>query len=221
MFQRDYFMRMIGQMSEAMGQVMGLRSQRKQEEALLVIDDLLEKQFRLNARLLRGLADDDLIALMTTNGIPEQENLQAVALLFKEEADIYEEMGNETQAYQLRLRSLHLFMRLSLMGSEPALADPAAETDKLLERLAAYELPAATKELLTKWLEDQGRFDQAENMLYERLEDGVSEAGEAEDFYRRLLLHDDAKLEAGGVSREEIVQGLGDILRTAAEGKAL
>lgn len=221
MFQRDYFMRMIGQMSEAMGQVMGLRSQRKSEEALLVIDDLLEKRFRLNAKLLRGLADEDLIALMTTNGVPEQENLQAVALLFKEEADIYDEMGEEAQGYRLRLRSLHLFMRLSLMGSEPVVADPAGEADKLLKQLAPFELPADTKELLTRWLEDQGRFDQAENLLYERLDDGEAEAGEAEAFYRRLLLYDDERLEAGGLSRGEVVQGLADVMRDAAEGKAL
>ena len=52
MFERDYFMRMIGQMAQVMGQMMGLRKERKQEEALLIIDDLFNQQFRLNAKLI-------------------------------------------------------------------------------------------------------------------------------------------------------------------------
>ena len=117
MFERDYFMRMIGQMAQVMGQMMGLRKERKQEEALLIIDDLFNQQFRLNAKLIRSLSDADLVRIMTTNGVVETANLHAIALLMKEEAEILDELGRPDQSYVSRLKAFHLFIRLSLLDS--------------------------------------------------------------------------------------------------------
>ena len=69
MFQRDYFMRMIEQMTEVLGQVLKLRREQKQVDALQLIDELLDQRFRLSSKLIRSLSDEDLMKVMTTNGI--------------------------------------------------------------------------------------------------------------------------------------------------------
>lgn len=204
-------MRMISQMTEALGQVMGLRRELKHVEALLVIDELLDKKFRLNGRLIRSLSEEDLISMMTTSGVMEEDNLGAIALLMKQEAEIYEELGKEEASFALHVKCLQLVMRLSLRDAHPSLMNPVKEAYALLDVLSPYELPAATKELLMEWYESQGRFDLAENTLYERIRQGGLMLSEAEAFYHRLLLQPDERLVGGGLPRAEVIQGLADL----------
>lgn len=207
MFQRDYFMRMIEQMSQVAGQVMGLRQERKQDEALVIIDELLDKHFRLNGKLIRSLSDADLVRMMTTSGVIETANIHAIALLMKEEADIFDDQERPELSYSVRLKSFHLFMRLALIDAPPMLRTPSEEAVELARKLSVYELPPETKLLMFEWHEADGRYDQAENMLYELVEDGVLPSDEATEFYRRMLLLPDESLAAGGLSREEVLQG--------------
>ncbi|MCM3748306.1 DUF6483 family protein [Paenibacillus pasadenensis] len=201
MFQRDYFMRMIEQMAEVSAAILGLKKAGKQEEALQVIEELLDKHFRMNARLLKGLSDEDLVRMMSRSGVPDASMLHALALLVKEEADLHEESGREGLAFQSRLKSLHLLLRVSSLGAEPSPDDTIREQ---LRRLAAYELPPATKRLLACWREEQGEYAMAEDLWHELLEDGELEPAEMGEFYRRLLPLEEAALTAGGLSRSEV-----------------
>ncbi|WP_274649434.1 DUF6483 family protein [Paenibacillus humicola] len=208
MFQRDYFMRLIGQMTEAVGQVMGLRRQQKQEEALQLIDEELNKRFRLNGVLIRSLSDEDLVRIMTTNGVVETANLHAISLLLKEEADIHAEMNRPELEFPVRLKAFQLFMRLAILDAPPMLRTPSEEAEEQRLKLADYELPEQTKRLMLEWHELEGRYDQAENVLFELLEDGAAEPEEAADFYSRLLLLPEESLAAGGLPKEEVQDGL-------------
>ncbi|RIX50861.1 hypothetical protein D3P08_19405 [Paenibacillus nanensis] len=211
MFQRDYFMRMINQMTEALGQVMGLRKQMKQEEALLVLDELLDKHFRLSSKLIRSLSDEDLMKMMTTNGIVDTNQLQAIAILMKQEALLHGELGRETEFYAMCVRSLRLFIRLSLMKAEPTIVEPDGEIEELLELTRSYELPVPAKRLLMAWYESKGRYDQLENVMFELVEARALPAADAALVYDRLLALDDEELAAGGLPRDEIRQGLEEL----------
>ncbi|OME78983.1 hypothetical protein BK120_21985 [Paenibacillus sp. FSL A5-0031] len=213
MFQRDYFMRMIEQMTEAVGQIMNLRRERKHEEALLYIDELLDTKFRLSSKLIRSLSDEDLLKMMTTNGILETDHLQAIALLMKQEAELTADLGREDESFIAYVKSLHLFLRLSLVDAAPTITEPREQIKELLERLKPYELPLATKRLLMEWLEAEGRYDAVENMMHELLEDNALTNEEADAAYRRLLLQPDERLDAGGLPREEIEQGIEDLAK--------
>lgn len=208
MFQRDYFMRMIEQMTEAVGQILNLKRQHKREEALLVIDDLLDKRFRLSSKLIRTLSDEDLMKVMTTNGLVETDHLQAIAILMKQESELYDELGREEESFIAAVKSLHLFMRLSIMGAEPTIVEPREQVDELLEQLLPYELSLPTKRLLAEWYEAEGRFALVENVIHELLEDDVLSLTEAAEVYERMLHQSDERLQAGGLPRDEIEQGL-------------
>ncbi len=211
MFQRDYFMRMIAQMTEAIGQVMKLRKEHKQEEALFVIDELLDKEFRLSSKLIRSLSDEDLVKVMSTNGETDTDHLLAIALLLKQEALLLAELGKETESFSGYVKALRLFLRLSLMGAEPTFAAPNAEIRDLLATLQPYELPVPAKRLLMAWHEAEGRYDELENVMFEMVEDMALSSAEAAAIYERLLLLSDESLAAGGLPREEIRQGLADL----------
>lgn len=211
MFQRDYLMRMIEQITEALGEVMQLRKERKQEEGLELLDDMLERQFGLSGKLIRSLSDDDLLKLMSANGVVQVDNLQAIAVTFKEQAELHEELGHEDESYELNVKALQLFMRLTLLGAPASIVNPADEARKLMDKLGEYELPVYMKRLQTEWHESEGEYDQAENLMYELLDDGHIEKEEMASFYRRLLLYEDGRLEEGGLPRNEIQSGLADL----------
>ncbi|WP_169087233.1 DUF6483 family protein [Paenibacillus sp. PL91] len=208
MFQRDYFMRMIEQMTEAVGQIMNLRRERKHEEALLFIDELLDKRFRLSSKLIRSLSDEDLMRMMTTNGVLETDHMQAIAILMKQEAELSSDLGREDESFFAYVKALHLFLRLSLVDAEPTIVEPRGQIMELLERLLPYELPLPTKRLLMEWHEAEGRYDLVENVMHELLGDNALSKAAAEDIYRRMLLQQDERLAAGGLPREEIEQAL-------------
>ncbi len=127
MFQRDYFMRMIEQMTEAVGQIMNLRQSRKHEEALLFIDELLDKRFRLSSKLIRSLSDEDLMKVMTTNGILEADHLQAIAILMKQEAELYSELGRKDESFFAHVNRCICFCGYRLPDAEPTIVEPRGQ----------------------------------------------------------------------------------------------
>ena len=211
MFQRDYFMRMIQQMTEAIGQIMQLRKEHKQEEGLLLLDELLEKHFHLSRKLISSLSDEDLVKVVSRNGMIDAEQLQAIALLLKQEALLQNDLGRERESYGSAIRSLRLFLRLSIMKAEPIAGEINGQIEELCSVLKPYELPLSAKRLLLEWHEAEGRYDQVENIMYELIEDSAMPAADAAVIYRRLLELDDMQLEAGGLPREEALQGLKEL----------
>ncbi|MEY8763597.1 MULTISPECIES: DUF6483 family protein [Clostridium] len=75
--------------------------------------------------------------------------------------------------------------------------------------------------LLLKKLVVQGKYDEAENMLFEELDENPShklfETGKK--FYGMLLLKSDEQLAGGNFSRKEIFQGLEDMKKVFLEHK--
>jgi hypothetical protein len=202
---------MIQQMTEAIGQIMQLRKEHKQEEGLLLLDELLEKHFHLSRKLISSLSDEDLVKVVSRNGMIDAEQLQAIALLLKQEALLQNDLGRERESYGSAVRSLRLFLRLSIMKAEPIAGEINGQIEELCSLLKPYELPLSAKRLLLEWHEAEGRYDQVENIMYELIEDSVMPAADAAVIYRRLLELDDMQLEAGGLPREEALQGLKEL----------
>lgn len=204
MFHRDYFMRIIGQMTEALAALSGLRQRGKQEEGLKVIGELLKRQFRLTDDLLRTLSPNDIISLMTVSGVRDDAGLQAIAALLKEQGDLHEALNEPGASYSSRLKALHLSLRLALEDADPLVADPRALASGLLDKLGDYELPTEIKRLAAAFYEQEGRYGKAEDAWYELLDDGEASTQDIRALYSRLLRREDAELEAGGLPRAEI-----------------
>ncbi|GMK42070.1 hypothetical protein PCCS19_51290 [Paenibacillus sp. CCS19] len=235
MLQRDYMMRMIESMTETLGQMMGLRKQQKQEEALALSGDLLEKLLRMKPELARKLSAGDLISMLGQRGTADPEDLRALGTLMSAEADTFEELGREAEAAALRGKALHMMLaaeveeqaHASVLAEELGLTagavqqtsesdtspDKSDEAALLMERLGNARLPRSTGLLAAEVCERRGWYDKAENYLYAMYEDGVGKAGDLKDFYTRLLLKSDEQLEAGGLPREELMLGLDELDR--------
>jgi hypothetical protein len=237
MLQRDYMMRLIESMTDTLGQMMGLRRQHKQEEALALSGDLLEKLLRMKPELARKLSAGDLISMLGQRGTADPEDLRALGTLMSAEADTLEELGRDTEAVSLRAKALHMFLaaeveeqaHASVLAGElglsagavrdtgdqevPGESDQPDEAALLMERLGNASLPRSTGLLAAAAAERRGWYDKAENYLYAMVEDGVGRASDLEAFYTRLMLLSDEQLEAGGLPRDELVLGMAELDR--------
>lgn len=199
-------MRLIEQFSRTLGELTGLKQQQKPQQALAAIDELLQGLMRLNSRTIDALSEQDLLALMSTNGMIESEKLLIVARLLKEEGDIYAAQGDSQASGRRHLKALNLFLAAARTGADTKLVDYHAEIDELTERLRGFELPVATQRELWRYFEAAGRYADAEDVLFELLDAEADERLIAEglQFYERLLAKDDAELAAGRLPRDEI-----------------
>lgn len=208
MFRRDYIVRMIEDMTAMVAKVLTLKQERKTTEALWEIDELLNRHFPLNSRLLNSLSVEDVIDMFRFGGVVESDKLQAVAKLLKEEGSIYAVSGDKDAALFRSMRALHLYIYAELHGADRELLNITQEIDELLQEVKGYRLPAKTERLMLRYMESVGRYSKAEDSLYRLWEQGEDVAGEGEALYKRLLLKSPAELEQGSLPLEEVEQGL-------------
>lgn len=208
MFDRDYFMRMINQMSVAFGALMGLKQQGKHEEALQLIDDFLSKELRLRARLALGLSDADLIQMFSSGGRSDAEAIGAIGAFLQEEGDVLADMGRDSESLPRLEKALRLIgYVLRTHGPVEGL-----DLERRMERLAAgpafAEGSPQTLRAAWQWQEFAGRYADAENSFYDLFDTGDAEPEEGRDFYARLEALGDEELRQGGLVRDELREGM-------------
>lgn len=208
MFRRDYIVRMIEDMTAMVAKVLTLKQERKTTEALWEVDELLNRHFRLNSRLLNSLSVEDLIEMFRLGGVIESDKLQGVAKLLREEGGIYAASGDNDAALFRSMRALHLFLYAELQGADRELLNITEEIDDLLQELKGYRLPSKTEWLVMRYMESVGRYSKAEDSLYRLFEQGEEVREEGEALYKRLLLRSQEELEAGELPLDEVDQGL-------------
>ncbi|AKG36360.1 DUF6483 family protein [Paenibacillus durus] len=219
MFRRDYIVRMIEDMTAMIAKVFDLKQQRKTTEALWEVDELLNKHFRLNSRLLNSLSVEDIIEIFRLGGGIEVDKLQGMARLLYEEGSIYAAADQIPEALPRMMKALHLYLYAALHGADRELLGLPEEIDDCLKNVEAYRLPAKTERLLMSYMESIGRYGKAEDSLYRLKEQGEPVAKEGEELYDRLLDKDPAELERGNLPLEEVRQGRQEWLKLNRETK--
>jgi tetratricopeptide (TPR) repeat protein len=206
-FERDYLLRLLSQASLVLGKAMGLRQQQKQKEALDLIDEFLGRELRLRSRLAMGLSDEDLLSMLSVTGTPNAESVAVVAALLQEEADLLADLGQTDESVPRYAKALRLNLYILRKELEFQGWDVRKRVSDLLSALSRYELGVDTKIALWQWYESDGRFAEAEDLLYElQEEEGVS-IDEGIAFYERISANDDSALELGGLPRNEMEEG--------------
>lgn len=217
MFRRDYLLKMIEEITEAAGDVFGLRREKKHTEALQELDDLLNKHFRLHSRLLQALPPENIIDLFRMRGGIEADKLQQVALILEEEALTRLDMKETELGIRGVIKALHLYVYSYMHGASvnlPALQERIAGSLAVIQE---YSLPPATNRLLAQYYECQERLDAAADEWFRMSWEQPSLRTEGLAFYERMLDRTDAELEHGGVTRQEIKDGLQELLKSVPE----
>lgn len=199
------------ELTTAVATVLGLRRENKHVEALNQLDDLLNKQFRLRSDLLRRLPPEQIIELFRLGPGIEADKLQQVARILEEEAVIYRETGRTDEGIRILMKSLHLYLYSDSHGAARELQDLPERIACIVNLLQEYELSSETGKLLAAYYEREGGLDKAADVWFGLAWEQPELRSEAESFYRQLLDKTDSELERGGISRQEVTEGLAEI----------
>jgi tetratricopeptide (TPR) repeat protein len=203
---QDYILRMVQQFSGFLVRVMRLRKEGKTEEALAVLADAYGALVGLPESLVHALSDDDLIALLRSQGRLDPERCLGLAELLREEARVYDDVERFDESFPRNLKALRLYLEL-LDEDDELISDRVPGLCEVIKDLSGFDLPDATADRLVAYLEESGQFDEAENVLLQRLENApldTETARSAAAFYQRLLKRSDAELIVGGLTRDEV-----------------
>jgi len=210
MINKDYILRMAEKFGRALAIILHLREYNKYEEALLYVDDQLLQATGLTSSFINSVSDEMLIQAISPLGVLNVEKCLWIAVLLKAEGEIYEEQAKTNESYYRYVRSLRLY--LLLLPHEASLQDSnlANDIQELLNKLGEYELPIEIQEKLFSYYENVGKYDKAEDVLFDVL-DTHSANGEMIErgraFYTRLQARSDVELLMGNLSRTEVAEG--------------
>src|SRR6267142_2240529 len=123
MMNKDYVLRIAERFGRSLAIILQLREYNKFEEALLYIDDLMLKAVGMTTRFINSLSETMLIQTFSPLGTLNVNACVATAVLLKSEGEVYDDLQNTTESYYRYVKSLHLFLSVSLY--EP----PTSESD--------------------------------------------------------------------------------------------
>ncbi len=213
MMNKDYILRMAEQFGRALAIILHLRKSNKYEDSLIYIDDLFLRTTGFTASFVNSASEEMLLQMISPLGKLNVQKCAWIALLLKEEGDIYDDMGNEDESYFRYLKSLHFFLEVAKHTDEARDIDIPSAIDYDLSVLEVFELPRETKIRLFSYFEAAGEYGRAKKVLSEVVNEaegpvdaGVIEQGTA--FYERLRGRSDEDLRAGGLSRKDVEEGL-------------
>lgn len=219
MYKKDYFMRLVEQLTAVIAHVAKLGNDEEYQDALETTDGALRQLTGLGTGAWLSMETDDVLAnLSMRDDLGGTETAVFMVGIFYQEGEIRALQDDEDGADFRFLKALQL--QLAILNTHPdmPMPDVVPSVSIMQARLAENEvlLTAETYHKLLTYYEIMGDYSAAEDVLYEWLdaEPGSSEVVEAGvSFYENLLLQPDETLAAGGLPRDEVEAGLTELLQ--------
>jgi hypothetical protein len=211
MFKRDYIMKMIEQFSNVLAKVMGLKSADKIEETQQVLNEALHHFTGLSEATIESLSYRDLINLVS--GVKEinPEKCFILAELLKEKADVYASLDDMDKSFNLYLKSFNIYVEVMLSTNSSYLEPNHSTIDQIINIIKQFQIPYETQKLLFHYYETIMKYDKAEDVLFELLDQGTHEniiLSEGAAFYERLSKKSLEELEKGSLPIDEVLEGM-------------
>jgi hypothetical protein len=210
---RDYFLRMIHQLAQVIAKVLKLSEVKRHDAALEEIQASSKVLLGMDLRLLTTLSDAEFIRLLSLGERFDVEKCIVAAELLHLTGAVNERQGDETGAYRCFTTSLSLFLELLFRESETLPKEYFDEIDVLIGKLASYELPSGLLGKLFRFHEIVGKYDRAENILFDLIHQDSAFGAEGVRFFERLRTKSNEELERGNLPRHEVEAGLLELLK--------
>ncbi len=211
MIRRDFVMRTIQQMTQALASVLRLKGHQEYEQALREIGRALREFGEGDESPDHRRTLNDWLALCRKNPGSAGGVMLAVADVLREQGEIFSLQDKAADGLCARQLAAGLFIEAMLREECFVSGDLVSKVEQLVEQCAASPMPPELLCRLVSYFEVRGDFARAEDALFEWLDTGDPEAAsEGRTFYERLAAMSDDTLVQGGLTRAEIEQGAGD-----------
>jgi hypothetical protein len=213
MITRDFFLRMIQQLAQALARVLKLSEVKQFDEALEEVQRTSKKMLGMDLRMLTSLSDEEFIRLMSLGERFDVEKCVVIAELLRVVGDVNDLRGNEGERHHCYTTSLSLLIELLLRESGTLPKEYFDEMEMLMGKLSAYKLSVGLREKLVRYYEATGRFDAAENILFDVVKEDPVFVTEGLMFYQRLRRKSEEDLVRGNLTHEEVEASIKDLER--------
>jgi hypothetical protein len=213
MITRDYFMRMIQVLAQALGRLLAHRDAKRYDEAYDVIRQTSRQFLGMDATLLNSLSDAELIRLLDLGDRFDVEKCVVAAELLRMTGELEDLEGRREKSYEASVKSLSLFLELLFRETGAMPQEFFDKVDLLVGSLSAYDLPLQLRQKLFRYYDSCGRYAMAEDVLFDIIDADPGIVGEGLRFYERLRGKTDEDLSRGNLPRQEVEAGLQELTR--------
>ncbi len=208
MIERDYIMRMIQMLVQALVRIVFFKNKKDYPEALNEIQRVSKTLIGVELDVIRRLSDVQIIELLTLVKDFGGPKCYLAGTLLKEEAEILELQGKAVESIDARVKSLSLLTEAAIEKGTPLDSDHASAVDVVAGKLKSDELPVHIHKKLFRYYELMRKYGKAEDTLLDILEKEPSFVEEGILFYERLRKKSDEELSEGNLLKKEIEEGL-------------
>ena len=155
--QSDYILRLAEQVGRALAQVLYHQERQDYQGALTFIDEQYKQMLGMGAGFIHTAPEETLLAFLTSVGELDTEKCWLLATLLKAEGEIHQLQENENDSYYCFLKAMNLYLEVLSTDTSYDHIDPVAEIEGLIHKLADYDLPQHTQEMLLRYFERTGQ----------------------------------------------------------------
>lgn len=210
MLKDDWLMRIIKQSARMMGNILAQINTKNLDEAQVEIDAALDQYVGIDSSAAEHMSPEEMMARLGTGEMGGAGKLIFMTDLLQAEAMICSAEGDETGAYNRRVKALAVRLELAV-GRDLSNANFDATIDDLIAALEEYVVPTPIVEKLFGYYEKSQQYDLAADTLDDLIDgdhftaENMTDEGLA--FYERLLRMTDTELNVGGITRDEVQAG--------------
>ena len=213
MIRRDYFLRAVQEMTQALVRVLFLKQREEYTQAMQEIGAALRKLREVPADDTKELSLDEWLELCRRHESAASGLLLGLADLLREQGELFSMQTRNAEAQGARVVALGLFLDALLRGEAFVSKELMLKVEELIAQCAAGPMPASLWVRLVRYYEARGRFGAVEDVLFDWRDSGEPGAVEAgTEFFDRLREKTDVELEQGGLPRAEVEEGRRELL---------
>lgn len=212
MIRKDYIMRLMEQLAEVIAGVLLNKRKGQYDQAVAALDDAVLRFTGIESGLAESFDIEGLLVLLRHENEIDTGRGMILAELLREKAEVIELSQGFEPATNLYAKSLRLYLECLSESPDLRMETHFRKIDGIAGKLEHYEIPVGLRAGLFRYCEWTGRFDRAEDHLFEWIESGDPRAViEGPEFLKRLLDLPDETLIRGGLPREEVLSALREL----------
>jgi|SRR5581483_10212857 len=218
MMRRDYILRLIQELGEALARIRALRKDQRWTETEAALGEQFQRLVHSGAPEILRLSDTELLAKLAEGEATQTVRHKTLLLttLLKEAGDVAAVQGRTDESRACYLKGLHLL--LDVLAAREVIDCPefVPKVEWFVEALRDDPLPLGTQARLMRHYEESGQFGRAEDALFAILDaqpDNAEALAFGILFFERLRRQSDAALADGNLPRAELESGLAELRR--------
>lgn len=208
----DYILRLIESIMTFLGEVCGLKKIGKILEARELLKSTYVSYFGIKESTIKSLSFENLLHMLSYEKSLDPNMYYLLGKLIKEDALIYTAQEDLNSAIDYFEKSLRFHLHALKVNKEDLAyeEDLRKDIEEILEYTDDYELSYETNKDIFLFLLNEGKYDKAEDMLYNLLDQSENSQSSIEmgvAFYEELLVKSEEELEKGNLPMSEVIEG--------------